>query len=53
MPAMEGVKVPRLVRRMHRHAGKARLLEIEDSSAGKLLDESHPITRRFGPGTAR
>src|SRR4029453_16957039 len=48
MPAMEGVEVPRLMRGMHRHAGKARLLEVEDSSAGNLLDERHVVT---GSGT--
>jgi hypothetical protein len=41
------------MRWVNRHTGKARLFEVEDSSAGNLLEESHPITRRFGPGTAR
>jgi hypothetical protein len=48
MSAMEGVEVPRLVRGMNRHTGKARLLEIEDARPGKLLDESQEIlTKRL------
>ena len=31
MPAMEAVEVARLVRRVHRHAGKPRLFQIEDA----------------------
>src|SRR5205807_612395 len=44
MATMECVEVPRLVRRMNRHAGKTRLLEIEDLRARDVLDESHRIT---------
>ena len=43
MPAMEGVEVPRLVRGVNRHTGKARLLEIEDARPGELLDEFQEI----------
>jgi len=39
MAAMKAVEVAGLVRRMHRHAGEPRLLEIEDARARELLKE--------------
>jgi len=45
MAAVERVEVPRLMRGVHRHAGKARLLEVEDARPGELVDEAHHTTR--------
>ena len=43
MTAMQAVEVAGLVRRVDRHPGKARLLEIENAGAGELLDEGHTL----------
>ena len=41
MAPMQRVEVAGLVRRVDRHPGEARLLEIEDLGRGHLLDERH------------
>ena len=53
MTPVQRVEVTRLVRGMNRHAGKARLLEIEDACAGELLDEGHRFTSRITPACSR
>jgi len=51
MTTMEAVEVAGLMRRMNWHAGKARLLEIEDARRGESLSEIHVrFTTWYGPG---
>ena len=51
MAPVQTVEVTRLVRGVHRHPGKARLLEIEDARRGESLSEIHVrFTTWYGPG---
>src|SRR4051812_10234648 len=49
MTPVQAVEIARLVRRMHRHPGEARLLEIEDTGPCDLLGQRHLRTRRIAP----
>ena len=53
MAPVQRVEVTRLVRRVHRHPGKARLLEIEHAGARQLRGDAHRFTSRMTPACSR